>query len=220
MNRLARLLACAALVACDAQPSRADYTAHFETASGLQTGAAVYVAGVRVGRVNGVSLDGSRAKVAFAVGGEQSFRLASADCVRIGFFGMGSEAHLVIEVGAGDGRDELRAGSEVSCVRENVTGASTQRAMESLEKLLNAATTGDGTISRLLNDRALADKVERFFDAPAAGAAAPAADPEPPPSAATPPVAPKPEPKPAAPKPKPAAPKGGSDILDPFVERK
>ncbi|HEX3829994.1 MAG TPA: MlaD family protein [Sporichthyaceae bacterium] len=48
------------------------YTAMFDDASGLHSGDNVRVAGVRVGRVDSVSLDGGAAKVAFTVNRSQS----------------------------------------------------------------------------------------------------------------------------------------------------
>jgi phospholipid/cholesterol/gamma-HCH transport system substrate-binding protein len=44
-----------------------DYSAYFDDAGGLIEGAAVQVSGLKVGRVNGIDLDGQRVRIAFTV---------------------------------------------------------------------------------------------------------------------------------------------------------
>jgi hypothetical protein len=173
-----------------------ELSAVLDDAGGLRGGAPVYVAGVQVGRVQNVRLEGERARVAFQIMPESKLTLRGDACVGVGRYGVAGEAHLVVEPGTTSAPVLTRG--QITCVRSgDKLVADAQRAIDSLGTILTAAATGKGTIGRLLRDEKLADKVERYFER-AAVEPEPPKPPEPAPSAApapaprTPPPAPKP----------------------------
>jgi hypothetical protein len=151
---------------------RGQFNARFEDAGGLRAGANVYVAGVRMGRVGIVRLDGDKARIDFTMDKEASLVVREDACVSVGRYGQ--EPHLTLRPGT-DGRPALPAGSEIKCVE-----SADQRAEEAAKKateLLEGVASGKGTIGRLFRDEKLAEKVERFFEQgpPPASPASPAA---------------------------------------------
>lgn len=88
----------------------ASYTATFSDASGLRGGDNVRVAGVRVGRVDDVSLDGTMAKVRFTVTAEQPL-LASTD-VAIRYQNLIGQRFLALVPGGGSSA-VVAPGSEI-----------------------------------------------------------------------------------------------------------
>ncbi|HZE66122.1 MAG TPA: MCE family protein [Sporichthyaceae bacterium] len=86
------------------------YTAMFTDASGLHSGDNVRVAGVRVGRVDSVSLSGTTAKVKFSVGSEQS--VFSNTKVAIRYQNLIGQRFLSLEAGSGSGTP-LKAGTAI-----------------------------------------------------------------------------------------------------------
>lgn len=215
------------LSACDNAPKSEGYSAVLTDAAGLKPGAVVYIAGVQVGRVNQVDLDGNRARVQFDVRSAPGVQVTAATCVSVGFYGLASDAHLSVDPGDVPAAP-IAPGGEISCVRDSALGKSGERAMASAEKLLSTALSGKGLVSRLLHDKELADKVESFFDTPPTGTAAgPDENPTAPPNVdkpddkapvtATAPKPPRPPaPKPPAPKKPPPPPPPKTDLVNPF----
>jgi ABC-type transporter Mla subunit MlaD len=173
---------------------RGQFNARFEDAGGLRAGANVYVAGVRMGRVGIVRLDGDKARIDFTVDKEAGLVVREDACVSVGRYGQ--EPHLKLRPGT-DGRPALPAGSEIKCV-ESADQRAEQAAKKATE-LLEGVASGKGTIGRLFRDEKLAEKVERFFEqgpppaSPAASeSAVPAASASAGPTLAPPPKPPKP----------------------------
>ncbi len=215
MKRLGVLTLLPLIVACDNSPKAKNYTVVLEDAGGLKTGANVYIAGVQVGRVNQVDLDGTKARVQFDLRNARGFKVTTSTCVGVGWYGLGSDTHLSVEPGKVEAAT-IAPGGEISCARGALSKKG-EAAMASAEKLLSSALSGKGLVSRLLHDKELADKVERFFDSPLAN---PSAAPSASAPAAPVPISKPPKPKqpkaPPPPKvtPKPKRPKG--DLVNPF----
>lgn len=91
------------------QPSTG-YHAIFTNASGLESGDTVRIAGVEVGKVNGVSLDGDKAKVDFTVA--SSNHLTTNSTASIQFENLLGQRYLEIEAGTPGGAP-LRSGSTI-----------------------------------------------------------------------------------------------------------
>ncbi len=170
-----------ALLGCDAVTAPAPLFVMMDDAGGVRPGAPVYMAGVQVGRVLTVQLEGGRARVEFAMGDEPKVVLHQDSCVSVGHYGMAADAHLSVDPGTESSPVVDRG--ELTCVRAlTKTQKSAERSLASVEKLLEQATSGKGTIARLLSDEALADRVARFFEQNAAPPVAPSdADAPPPP---------------------------------------
>jgi len=129
--------------------------------------------------------------VEFDIRSAQGVMVTTNTCVSVGWYGIGREAHLSVDPGD-PGAGQVAPGGQISCVKQKRAGKSAERAVANGEKLLTAALSGQGLVSRLLNDKELADKVERFFersssmapatpppDATSDAAAPPAVDPAP-----------------------------------------
>ena len=220
MKRLGVLALLPLIVACDNSPKAKNYTVVLEDAGGLKTGANVYIAGVQVGRVNQVDLDGDKARVQFDLRNARGFKVTASTCVGVGWYGLGSDTHLSVEPGKVEAAT-IAPGGEISCAR-GAFSKKGEAAMASAEKLLSTALSGKGLVSRLLHDKELADKVERFFDSPSPSpSAAPSASAPPEPVAPVPIAKPPKSPPPPAmvaplPKPKPKPKKPKSDLVNPF----
>ncbi|MEZ4223064.1 MAG: MlaD family protein [Polyangiaceae bacterium] len=225
------LLAIPVLLAlsCENEPRGRGYHATLDDAGGLKPGADVFVAGVQAGRVNQVQLDGTKARVEFDLRAE-GVKVTTNTCVGVAWY-PGKEAHLKVEPGAAQGA-EIAPGGEISCVQQDSPENLKSIAAKS-NQVLDAVLDGPGVISRLLKDRAMLARLERFLDSPpatppalASGDAAPSATNVPGASGSTSPTSPKPEPRPAAPKPasaprpapapKPAPKPPPSDLINPF----
>ncbi len=222
MKRLGALALLPLLVACDNSPKTKNYSVVLEDAGGLKTGANVYIAGVQIGRVNQVNLDGTKARVQFDLRNARGFTVTASTCVGVGWYGLGSDTHLSVEPGKVKAA-EIAPGGEITCAKGALSKKG-EAAMASVDKLMITALSGKGLVSRLLHDKELADKVERFFDNPPASSGAPpsgSAPPEPvaPVPISKPPKPPKPKSPPppkVAPKPKPKKPPASGDLVDPF----
>lgn len=81
--------------------SGAGYHAIFANATGLESGDTVRIAGVEVGKINGVSLVGDRAKVDFSVSGSQ--HLTTTTTASIQFENLLGQRYLQISAGASGG---------------------------------------------------------------------------------------------------------------------
>lgn len=165
------------------------FHARFDDAGGLREGAPVYVAGVRMGRVGSVRLEEGKARVDFTMDDSGGLVVHEDACVSVGWYG-GGDPHLALVPGTTD-RPGLAEGSEITCVKG--AGEQAEAILEKAALVLERATTGKGTVARLLNDEKLANKVEAYFEA---GSAAP-----PPPPAASSAPAPATSARPAGPSP-------------------
>ncbi len=177
MRRLAATLFCGLLVACDHRAKSPDYSALLDDAGGLKSGSVVYIAGVQVGRVNQVTLAGHQARIQFDLRALAGAKVTEQTCIRVGFYGASSDAHLLVDLGDGAGT-AIAPGGELRCVTAAPLEKAGAQALASAEKVLTAALSGEGIVPRLLTDKAFADKVERFFDNPPTTSAggAPAGD--------------------------------------------
>jgi phospholipid/cholesterol/gamma-HCH transport system substrate-binding protein len=90
------------------------YHAIFVNATGLEAGDTVRIAGVEVGKVNGVSLVGNHAKVDFSVSGGQ--HLTTTTTASIQFENLLGQRYLQIAAGA-PGGTPLKAGSTIPMSR-------------------------------------------------------------------------------------------------------
>jgi phospholipid/cholesterol/gamma-HCH transport system substrate-binding protein len=90
------------------------YHAIFANATGLESGDTVRIAGVEVGKVNGVSLVGDRAKVDFSVSGSQ--HLTSTTTASIQFENLLGQRYLQITAGPSGGVP-LKAGATIPMSR-------------------------------------------------------------------------------------------------------
>ena len=95
------------------QPSKG-YHAIFSNASGLESGDTVRIAGVEVGKVNGVSLVGDRAKVDFTVA--SSNHLTTTSLASIQFENLLGQRYLQISAG-GPGGSPLHSGATIPMSR-------------------------------------------------------------------------------------------------------
>jgi len=190
-HRIHGLLALACILsACELfEQPEGQFHARFDDAGGLREGAQVYVAGVRVGRVGAVRLDGDKARVDFTLDTAAEVAVHEDACVSVGWYG-GGEPHLGLKPGKAN-QPALADGSEIQCVRN--AGDRAETILDRASELLEEVAKGKGTVGRLIHDEALADKVERYFEsrprempAPAASSAAKPATSASPPAGAPP----------------------------------
>ena len=147
---------------CDLEIQRSRYHARFDDAGGLREGAAVYVAGVRVGRVDSVKLDGEKADMAFSLDRDPALVVRADACVSVRWYA-GSEAHVRLQPGT-PSASVLPSDGEIACTES--ANAGLDKAMGQMSTVMADVVAGKGTIGRLLQDEELANKVERFFDTP------------------------------------------------------
>lgn len=209
------MLALLAVAGCEVEDLGGGGTAYagvFDDAGGLAPGGRVYVAGVRVGRIQSVTLEGDKAKVGITLDSDAP-AVHSDACLAVGWYGVGNGAHVTLEPGkAGD----LESGSTIACTRSGSDLAdTTERAAENAGKLLEEAVSGKGVVAMLLRDEAFAAKVLAFFSAPPALPPPPAPAPDDEPSDEPAPAPKAPAPKAPAPAPKPKAPPK-TDLVSPF----
>jgi hypothetical protein len=218
------------LAACDTGSGEGEaYRVVTDDARGLRPGAAVYVAGVEVGEVRGVSLDeGGYATITFGFDDRAGAppAISGETCASVASFGLGGPQHLALTPGR-RGDPPLR-GRTITCVEEG--GADPM--LRSASKIFDEIAAGRGTLGRLVRDPEVADALVRFLD----GACAPCAEGEPaaasPPGPDAPPAATKqappaatkqasPEPRPR-PRPRPATPRSQGEstqqMLSPWLE--
>ncbi len=176
MKRAMWLWAVLALAGCEVEDlggGGSDYSAVFDDAGGLVPGGRVYVAGVRVGRIQSVALEGDKARVGISLDRDAP-PVNSDACLRIGWYGVGNGAHIALDPGKAG---PLEPGATIACTRSgNDLSATTERAAENASKLLDEAVSGKGVVAMLLRDEAFAAKVAAFFEAPPAPPAPKAED--------------------------------------------
>lgn len=157
--------------------STRSYTAVFRDASGLQSGDTVAIAGVQVGRVNGVSLRHDLARVSFTVDSNQ--QLTTTTAAQVGFQNLIGNRFLMLTPGTKAGRP-LPSGSTIPDSRTSA-GLDLTALFNGFQPLFSALTPSDvnqltasiiaifqgqsGTISELLQQTAtltnnLADRGE------------------------------------------------------------
>lgn len=222
------LLAAAAMTLLACQQGRRGpipYALQTDDARGLKKNAPIYVAGVQVGQVRAVGLEGRKAKVELALDKSMEL-LPMGTCARITSYGPGEPTHVALDLPAGG--KPLAEGEVITCVSSQ--GSHDQqlgKILGSLATIFDAAAKRKGVVGRLLHDGQLADRFERWLSGAFADPrkddkeeADEAAEPDeeeaeaaaPDPAAAPPPVvAPAPAPAPR-PKPKPKS----ADIEAPF----
>ena len=83
--------------------------AEFTSASGLKSGASVEIAGVEVGRVKGISLQGDRAMVALAI--QDGVKLYSDSIASIKTRGIIGDKYVALSLGGGG--DPLKTGEKI-----------------------------------------------------------------------------------------------------------
>jgi phospholipid/cholesterol/gamma-HCH transport system substrate-binding protein len=83
--------------------------AEFTSASGLKSGASVEIAGVEVGRVKGISLQGDRAMVALAI--QDGVKLYTDSIASIKTRGIIGDKYVALSLGGGG--DPLKAGEKI-----------------------------------------------------------------------------------------------------------
>ncbi len=160
------------LFACDRKAAGREYHAHFRDAGGLQQGANVYVAGVRVGRVDTIELEGDaarvdRARVSFTLARDAKLEIHQNARVSVRLYGI--EAGLRLDPGGPPAR-VLPPGGELLLVDE---GAAIDKVGADLVTIVGDLVAGRGTVGRLLRDEELARNVQRFFGAPSASVSSP-----------------------------------------------
>jgi len=151
------------------------YFVAMDDASGLAAASPVYVSGVRVGTVQSVRLENSRARIEFDIEAASGVILRDDACASAGWYSGAITPHLKLELGNEAAR-ALGNGAEIKCVKAAPLSAEAEKAIASAGKVLEAALTGKGTVARLLKDEELAQRVSDFFakGAPSASAPAPA----------------------------------------------
>jgi phospholipid/cholesterol/gamma-HCH transport system substrate-binding protein len=83
--------------------------AEFTSASGLKSGASVEIAGVEVGRVKGITLQGDRAMVALAI--QEGVQLYTDSIASIKTRGIIGDKYVALSVGGGG--DPLKTGEKI-----------------------------------------------------------------------------------------------------------
>jgi phospholipid/cholesterol/gamma-HCH transport system substrate-binding protein len=83
--------------------------AEFTSASGLKSGASVEIAGVEVGRVKGIGLQGDRAIVALAI--QQGVKLFTDSIASIKTRGIIGDKYVALSIGGGG--DPLKVGDKI-----------------------------------------------------------------------------------------------------------
>ena len=83
--------------------------AEFTSASGLKSGASVEIAGVEVGRVKGITLQGDRAMVALAI--HDGVKLYSDSIASIKTRGIIGDKYVALSIGGGG--DPLKVGDKI-----------------------------------------------------------------------------------------------------------
>jgi ABC-type transporter Mla subunit MlaD len=156
------LILATVLVGCElTEPTAWQFHARLDDAGGLREGSGVYVAGVRIGRIRTVRLEGDKARIDFTVDENAGVVVHQTACLSVEWYGSG-EAHLALRPGNANW-PVLPSGSEIECVESIATRM--DELLKGYIAILDAVRSAQGTIGRLLYDKELADKVERFFDA-------------------------------------------------------
>ena len=161
------LTALLALEACGCSARGTSYHALVDDAGGLEQGAAVRVAGVRVGSVAEVTLEEQRAKVVLHIDDGSGALLYADSCFEIRPIGLLGDSQVEVRPGS---RGAGRLAPDAS-IRSCGGSASPQAILDqglsaatSLASVLDAANSGNGTVARLLRDERLAAKFEDFLN--------------------------------------------------------
>jgi phospholipid/cholesterol/gamma-HCH transport system substrate-binding protein len=115
------------------------YAADFSNASGLQPGDTVRIAGVEVGKVGAVSLQGSYAKVGFSI--DSSQHLTTTSMATIHFENLLGQRFLAILPGAPGGRT-LRSGNTIP-VSQTTPALNLTAVFDGFEPLFSALSPGE-----------------------------------------------------------------------------
>lgn len=91
--------------------STRDFSTLFHDASGLAVGDDVRMAGVRVGRVDGIELDGNKARVTFEVVDDQPMFTSTAAAIR--YQNLIGQRYLALSLAPGQPSNPLSAGSQL-----------------------------------------------------------------------------------------------------------
>lgn len=151
------------LAACS--PKSTPYRVEIADARGVEVDAPVLVAGVRVGRVAAVALDGEKARIDFEITDDAGVRLSTGACVRIAPKGMLGDMQL--EITPGEEGSPLESGARVDgcsagSASLDAVMAQSLEAVTSLAAIMEKANSGEGVVAKLLNDKQLADDVASF----------------------------------------------------------
>jgi phospholipid/cholesterol/gamma-HCH transport system substrate-binding protein len=139
----------------------------FADVQGLQTGAAVRVAGVTVGSVDAMEFVGSQVEVTFSVSEDMRDKITTASHASIGSLSLLGAA--VIDVAPAPGGRPLgdweyvpsrRTPGQLSDVADQAT-----RALDQATALLRDIRAGKGTVGRLFTDEALYREITAFVTA-------------------------------------------------------
>jgi hypothetical protein len=152
-----------ALAASGCSTKRAEPSVVLETydARGIRPGAAVYVAGVRVGQTTSVGLVGRKARIGIRLdpGGEP---LHAGSCARIETFGLGGEMHVALE--PGDAGPALEPGAIITCVHDSGPAyPHVEPLVDKMNAILDSVVNGRGVVGRLLRDEAMANLLADFL---------------------------------------------------------
>lgn len=143
------------LVSCDTPQKPAPFSVSVPDAQGLKAGAPVRIAGVDVGTVNAVTLDGDQARIQFRL--DDGVGLRSDACASIASRNLNGD--MVLKLRAGSAVDSMPPGRELTCVTSGGADAIT----ESMSQLVADTLAGKGVIGRLLRDDGLAAKLDEFL---------------------------------------------------------
>jgi hypothetical protein len=142
------------------------FVVKMDDASGLAAGAPVYVSGVRVGTVQSAKLEGDKARVEFDVEGGSGVIMRRDACASPGWYAGSISPHLKLEVGTA-AAPPLPTGGELSCVKSGgAMTAEAEKTLAALRKVLESVVEGKGTISRLLKDEELAQRIAEYYAKP------------------------------------------------------
>ena len=145
----------------DGQGGQAYHTV-VENASGLERGAPVLLAGVKVGEVRGLTfVQQNKVKVGFVVMAPDAPLPRRDACVAIEPHGLSGAARIALDPGEASS-PPLPDGEELAECPSRA--ARFDEVAEQLGRLIHKLYAGDGVVSRLINDDELATKLERFLE--------------------------------------------------------
>jgi len=153
------------------------YVAYFNSAVGIKVGDPVRMAGVEVGKVKAISIDGSRVRIDFEVSGDTqikadsviqvrqtnllggqflgiTFGSADSELLAPGSTVLTKETTNVDELITSLNRNQERVLSKLADFIEETRGPLT-RVSQHLETIVGKVSNGEGTLGRMVNDPAL-----------------------------------------------------------------
>ncbi len=139
----------------------------FTDVQGLKAGAVIRVAGVEVGKVDGVSFVGSEVEVGLRVKNEMQSRITSDSRASIGSLSLLGEP--VIDISPSASGTPLKNGDTIQSVRPkgqlaDVAEGATQ-SLGQINGLLAEIRAGRGTVGKLFTDDALYKEINEFVNA-------------------------------------------------------